>query len=334
MRGRIALATICVLVLIAAGETGLNAYLKLGTRLPNGSLATMHWNAFPIRYFVTNRDVPGVTAPQLQQAIDHALGTWGAVPDVSISTSFGGFTLTPPLTGDGPTVIGFQDRPELDRVLGATSFTVDTTNGDILESDIFLNSSFAWSVAANGETGRQDVESIVLHETGHLLGLGHSALGETELVNGGRRVLGAASIMFPIAFTAGSLNRVLHPDDTAGLQDIYGNAQFKSSTGSITGKITKNGSGVLGAHVVAFNPATGTMVGGFTSTDDGTYTIGSLAPGTYVLRVEPLDDGDAGSFLSASTNIDLNFKPTFATQLATVPRGGTARVVNVQVQAK
>jgi hypothetical protein len=334
VKARLALATICLLMLFGGGETPLDAYLKLGTRLPNGTLATLHWNAFPIRYFVTNRDVPGVTAPQLQLAIDRAFGTWSAVPNVSLSTSFAGFTLAQPVGGDGSTVIGFQDRPDLDRVLGATSFTVDTTNGDILESDIFLNSSFAWSVAANGETGRQDVESIILHESGHLLGLGHSALGETELVNGGRRVLGAASIMFPIAFTAGSVNRTLHPDDTAGLQDIYGNGQFKSSTGSITGAITKNGSGVLGAHVVAFNPATGAMIGGFTSTDDGKYTIGSLTPGTYVLRVEPLDDGDSGSFLSASANVDLNFKPTFASQLATVPRGGTARTVNIQVQAK
>ena len=88
--------------------------------------------------------------------------------------------------------------------------------GEIIESDIFLNSTFAWSVAAGGEPGRQDVESIALHEIGHLHGLGHSMLGETELIGGGRRVLGAEAVMFPIAFTAGTLNRTLRADDIAG----------------------------------------------------------------------------------------------------------------------
>src|SRR5262249_11270363 len=37
---------------------GVDAYLKIGTRVSNGSLVTVRWGNFPIRYFVTNRDVP------------------------------------------------------------------------------------------------------------------------------------------------------------------------------------------------------------------------------------------------------------------------------------
>src|SRR5262249_44741295 len=163
----------------------VHAYLKIGTRTSSGALVTLHWNSFPVRYFVTNRDVPGVTAPQLQQAIGRAFATWAAVPNVSLSSQFVGFTSALPSSGDGANTIGFQDRPDLERVLGATSFLADTVTGQILESDIFLNSSFPWSVAAGGETGRHDVESIVLHEIGHFHGLGHSAIGETELLPGG-----------------------------------------------------------------------------------------------------------------------------------------------------
>ena len=325
-----AAAVIAALVLSAPA---VDAYLKLGARV-GANLVPLRWSAFPIRYFVTNRDVSGVSAPQLQQAVANALTTWGAVPDVSIPAQFVGFTGTSPLSGDGMTVIGFENRPDLDRVLGSTSFTIDEMTGAVLESDIFLNTTFSWSVAAGGEAGRQDVESIALHELGHLLGLGHSALGETELFGGGRRLLGAEAVMFPIAFPAGSVNRAPRADDVAGLSDIYGTDHFRASTGSITGRVTKNGAGVLGAHVVAFNPASGRLVGGFSLSADGAFTIGGLEPGSHVVRAEPIDDGDAGSFLDPSQPIDLDFRPAIHTSLVTVPRGGTARSIEVKVTPK
>ena len=327
---RARLAALIAAVVLSA--PALDAYLKLGARV-GANVVPLHWAAFPIRYFVTNRDVSGVTAPQLQQAVASALSSWSAVPDVAISSQFVGFTASPPLSGDGMTVIGFQNRPDLDRVLGSTSFTVDNVTGDVIESDIFLNASFAWSVSSTGEPGRQDVESIALHELGHLLGLGHSALGETELFGGGRRVLGAEAVMFPIAFASGTLNRTPRPDDVAGIGDIYGNAHFREATGSVTGRVTKNGAGVLGAHVLAFNPASGKMVGGFSLSADGSFTIAGLEPGLLIVRAEPLDDGDVSSFMDA-TGVDLDFKPAIYNRFVSVPRGGTAASIEVKVAPK
>jgi len=322
----------CLAALLLSAPA-LDAYLKLGTRV-GADIIGLHWAAFPIRYFVTNRDVPGVAAPQLQQAVARALATWSAVPDVSISSQFAGFTASSPLPGDGMTVIGFESRPDVDRVLGSTSFTIDAVSGEMIESDIFLNSTFSWSVAPGGEAGRQDVESIALHELGHLFGLGHSALGETELFGGGRRVIAAEAVMFPIAFAAGTVNRTPRADDIAGLSDIYGNERFRAAAGSITGRVTKNGAGVFGAHVIAFNPESGRLVAGFSLAQDGTFTIGGLESGLFVVRVEPLDDGDAGSFLDGSTPIDLDFKPALFNRLVSVPRGGTARGIEIKVTPK
>ena len=81
---------------------------------------------------------------------------------------------------DGQTVLGFQSRPELDRTLGSTSFQTNNTTGALISADIFLNTTFQWSIASGGQASRFDVVSIMTHEIGHLLGLGHSALGETQ----------------------------------------------------------------------------------------------------------------------------------------------------------
>ena len=326
-------AAIAAVVMTAIGSTVTFAYLKLGTR-QGGQLLPLRFGTMPVRYFITNRDIPGVTAPQLREATARAFASWAAVPDVKLSSEFVGFTGANPLSGDNANVIGFISRNDLDRVLGSTSFTVDTVSGETLESDIFFNSAFPWSASAAGDAGRHDIESLALHEVGHMLGLGHSMLGETELLAGGRRVVGAEAVMFPIAFSTGVLNRAPRADDRAGIADIYGTDAFRASTGSIIGRVTKNGTGVIGAHVVAFNPAKGKLVAGFTLSQDGTFVIAGLDPGTYVLRVEPLDDGDVSSFLESSLTIDVDFRPAFADRLVTVPRGGTSRNVELKVVAK
>lgn len=322
------------LVCIAIGSDGASGYLKLGTRVGQETV-TLRWQEMPVRYFVSNRAGGGVSGAELEQVVKRAFATWDAVPTADLSTEFGGVTSAPPMLNDGINTIGFVDRADQDRVLGATNFLVDTISGEIVESDIFLNSTFDWSVQSPGEPDRFDVESIALHEVGHLLGLGHSALGETEVRPGGRRVLAAEAAMFPIAFSSGSVElRTLREDDIAGISDTYPNAEYRTERGSISGTITKNGTGVLGAHVIAFNIRTGKLIGGFTLSQDGRFVIGGLEQGTYAVRVEPLDDGDVESFLDASLNVDAGFQVKFHNRLVIVPAGGGASNVDIQVVPK
>lgn len=325
---------LAALGVVAAATAGVDAYLKLGTQVGT-RVVSLRWNQ-QIRYFITNRDVAQVTAVDLQSALARAFAQWTGVDGAGVSSQFVGFTGADPFVRDNASVIGFQSRADLDRTLGATTFTINTTTGEVVESDIFLNSTFAWSSAAAGVAGRFDVESILVHEVGHLVGLGHSALGETELLDSTRRrVLSKRAVMFPIAYPSGNIeDRTIEIDDRAGLLDIYGNSESDRRLGSIAGRVTLNGAGIFGAHVTAFNPSTRAIVGGFSLNDAGEFVITALEPGLYVVRVEPLDDADVGSFFDDDTTVNMNFRPTYAASLVAVPAGGSAGRVEIRVRAK
>ncbi len=329
------LAAIVAAALVFVQAPPAYAYLKFGVTV-GGQAITLRWTQTPVRYSVSNQGITDVPLADFQAAVDRAFATWQAVPTASISYQFAGITAAQPGRDDGLSTLGFQNRPELDRVLASTSFLVDRVSGALLESDIFFNTAFQWSVAPAGATGRFDLESTALHEIGHMSGLGHSALGETELRDGGgRRVLAAEAVMFPIAFSAGSVaGRTLKADDITGITDLYPEADFARTSGSVSGRVTKEGQPIFGAHIVAFDVARGTSVGSFTLTADGQFSIGSLTPGIYILRAEPIDDADVDSFFDAARNADIDFRVMFVDRVVVVPKGGDTGEVAVAVVRK
>jgi len=310
------------------------AYLHFGMPV-NGQTVTLRWSATPRYYVNAQSAVPGVTNADFQTTVARAFATWDAVPTANISYQFAGTTSAQPGEDDGISVLGFRMRPDLDRVLASTDFVVDDSTGQLIESDVFFNASFAWSIAPNGESGKYDLQSIALHEIGHFSGLGHSALGETELHDGGgRTVISAEAVMFPIAFTAGSIAaRTLKADDIAGITDLYPTGDA-AAFGSISGHVDKSGTPLYGAHVVAIDAATGQMVGGFTLDSRGDFSIGGLSPGPHLLRIEPLDDADIDSFFTNTAAVDVNFQIVFFTRVVVVPGGGDSGVLTISVVPK
>jgi hypothetical protein len=324
-----------LLLLLAAvlGATAVpvHGYSHFGTGV---GTVRLHWATMPVQWFATDRGVPGVSATAFRTAAERAFKTWEDVPTASMQFVSGGLTPVEP-DDDNLSVLGFQNHPEMDRVLAATSFDFNEDTGELTEADIFFNSFFEWSTAEGGDAARFDVESVAVHEIGHLLGLGHSAIGETELrPEGGRRVLGSGAVMFPISMGRGSIaDRVLQPDDIAGISDLYPEGNFEDTSGGVHGRVRRGNAAVVGAHVVVFNLRTRALVGGFSLGDQGEFQILGLAPGPYVMRVEPLDDADIDSFFDLDS-LDIDFQVTYYPRLVVAPSGGVGDSVTVTVRPK
>src|SRR3982750_128389 len=91
--------TIVAAACMFASAPAVDAYLKLGTRVGTNVLS-LHWATFPIRYFVSTREVPRVNAAQFRDTIARAFASWEAIPNTSMSSQFVGFTAASPLDDD------------------------------------------------------------------------------------------------------------------------------------------------------------------------------------------------------------------------------------------
>lgn len=144
----------------------------------------------------------------VRAALESSLATWNAVDNADLTfirDPAGRDGDTPAL--DGFNVIRFEERdlpPEIDpdSTLAWTSPLSVACTGILIEADITFNAvSFRWSVDGRDN----DIESVSLHEVGHLLGLDHTR--------------DRAAVMFPTVQE--DARRALAADDLAGVRAIY-----------------------------------------------------------------------------------------------------------------
>ena len=134
--------TVVIMLMVALVTPGrAHAYLHFTVTVA-GQSTTLKWQRTPVRWFATDRGAPGVSSSEFQAAVARAFATWQAVPTASVAFQFAGLTGAEPFDDDGVSTIGFQAHPDMERVLGATGFLIDTVTGEILESDVFFNTAF------------------------------------------------------------------------------------------------------------------------------------------------------------------------------------------------
>jgi hypothetical protein len=141
-------------------------------------------------------------------AIQKAAHTWNNA-GANFNFSYGGAsTASGGPSADGINSIHWSSTyfPAGSTTLAQTTYWFSVPSGNISECDCIFNDNKIWSAAAVTPAGQFDVETVMLHEFGHYLSLGHSS---------------APAIMQPTVPSAVQ-RRVLTTDDINGIKAIYG----------------------------------------------------------------------------------------------------------------
>lgn len=167
--------------------------------------AQEHWSGGNVAWNYNPQNQPAnLTTTEVLNAINTAIARWqgmcnlsftylgltSAVPDVRSTVS----------TIDQINVFGWGQLTDSMAVYGAYTKWWYDGNHAMLDADVVINTAFPWTA--------QDVESIMTHELGHVLGLNHSNV--------------QASVMFATPYNSYSYQRTLRGDDANACAALYG----------------------------------------------------------------------------------------------------------------
>jgi hypothetical protein len=167
------------------------------------TLNGLRWDVLPV---VQSYNPAGQTTGAAQTALTNTYGDWSSVSGSAFRISWGGTTpRCPSLVRECPGAQRFDGFNDVGwarlsgGTLGVTWYSIS-----IDEADMAVNTRFPWSTGCVQIPGFYDLETVFLHENGHVAGLGHSS--------------DRNAVMYPSYQTA---RCTLGADDRSGLAELY-----------------------------------------------------------------------------------------------------------------
>jgi len=194
--------TIALLAALLIAPTG-EAY----TMMQNDYGAGLYWRQMPIKFSVNPENPFGLTEDEVEDAVLTAAESWETV-GAAIEFEYLGFTDTRDMGFDQENVIYFSDEWDQGDSKAAMTYNWTTEDGAIVSFDVGINANgFEWTVDELDPV--MDIENVMAHELGHVLGLGHSDIDDL-------------ATMWESTSSGELIKRSLRPDDENGLLANYG----------------------------------------------------------------------------------------------------------------
>ena len=220
------------------------------------------------------------TGEETTKAALRALKSWQEAANLqfNVLTNHVKTSVSPAKNGDGVSLLTVAQTPDNARLFTgakatALAYTRTFTDdaGALLEADIALNPQVEFST--DGTPGTYDLESVLAHEIGHLLGLDESTvLGAT--MSPRQRANGLYG-------TVAWSGRTLAQDDIAGVRALYGLRTSDEKRSTLAGNLSwSGGAPAFGVSVWAEDFRTGQVVAGSVTLSHGGYRLENLRPNT------------------------------------------------------
>jgi len=234
---------------VGAESSGPTEYALYGNR----------WSDKDLTYGFAHRTNDLSFAAQ-EAAVARAVATWSSVSRLTFTeVADCGLAFDSPncqspdiriAFGTGDHAGGVHD-PDFDGPGGTAAHSFyPPPNGSSAAGDLHLDDAEHWTTSGGGV----DLESVVLHELGHSLGLSHAAGPQCPLQASPNRPIMCGTIV--------GIDRTVAPDDIAGIQALYGLPLVSCAGRAVTVDLGQGQVPTAGADVVLGTPGPDTITTG------------------------------------------------------------------------